>query len=75
MICHVFWHILPEEAVILHADFPQPFGRSVILQLESHRVLKLLRLSEEKLVLYCSVGLSNIHLCYSLTFIHLPLLV
>lgn len=36
--------LLPEETVILHTDFPQPFGRSMILELESHCALKLLRL-------------------------------
>lgn len=33
---------LPEETVILHTDFPQPLGRSMILELESHGALKLL---------------------------------
>lgn len=46
-VCRRVCVCVPEEAVILHTDFPQPFGRAVILEFESHRALKLLRLSKE----------------------------
>lgn len=35
---------VPEETVVLHTDLPQPLGRSMILELESHGALKLFRL-------------------------------
>ena len=34
----------PEEAVMLHADLPQPLGRAVVAQLEPDRGLELLKL-------------------------------
>lgn len=34
----------PEERVVLHAHLPQPFGSSVIWELESNRAFKLLKL-------------------------------
>lgn len=42
----LFFFFLPEEAVVLDADFPQPFGGAMILEFESHGALKLLSLSE-----------------------------
>lgn len=43
-LCFTVLVFLPEKAVILYTDFPQLFGRSMILEFESDRTLKLLRL-------------------------------
>lgn len=35
---------LPEEGMVFHADFPEPFGRTMIWKFETNRAFKLLEL-------------------------------
>lgn len=41
------WQCLPEEGMMLDADFPESFRSSVVVQLEANGALELLVLSTE----------------------------